>query len=155
MKVINIQRRIASNFQREITKFPWFLVENSIWISISEPGISNTQVNNSVLDQCPKLEISFWDIEKNFNYTNPENGVSEILRPPSDEDAEKIVDFILDNPNKNVIVNCKAGVSRSGAVAQFCEDILSYEWSRSHKNIAVPNMLLYRKMVNYYYGTLI
>ena len=132
--VFNIPRIAAENFKG--------VHSNMIWISISEKGVEPTK--HEALDKIPNLKLEFWDLTETLEYKG------EMIGPPTDEQAAQIVDFILANPGKHVVVNCAAGVSRSGAVAQFCGDILKYEWPSYYKSMAVPNFVLYRKMVNYY-----
>ena len=72
------------------------------------------------------------------------------MYPPTEWDAKAIVDFLLKHADKNVIVNCAAGISRSGAVAQFCEECLGYEWDEQDKRRAMPNYLLFKMMRDYY-----
>ncbi len=141
MKVINIPRRAAVKWEDVSSQFEF---TDIAWISISEPKEQNTIVSNPILDSKPNLKLAFWDLNKIVDYKG------EILHPPNKYDAKKIVDFILANPNKDIVVNCAAGVSRSGAVAQFCADILGYEWLEFGRKNAAPNSILYRLMVNYY-----
>ena len=96
------------------------------------------------MDKLPNLKIELWDLTKEVEYDG------RVIGPPSEENAAQIVNFILENPGKHIIVNCAAGVSRSGAVAQFCQDCLGYTWPYYYRSRAVPNMVLYRKMVNFY-----
>jgi len=72
------------------------------------------------------------------------------LNLPSLKDDGKIVRFLLKHTDKSVIVNCAAGVSRSGAIAQFCNDFLGYEWEPFCKKNADPNHVLYDLMVEYF-----
>jgi len=114
------------------------------WISIGEPEPQFVRTTNLILDSKPNLKLEFWDLDK------PIEMGDETLNPPSDEDAKQIVDFIVANKGKNIVVNCAAGVSRSGAVCRFCEDILGYEWLSFGKKLAIPNAALYSKMLRYY-----
>ena len=45
----------------------------------------------------------------------------------SEKDANLINVILQGNEDANVLVHCIAGVSRSGAVAQFAVDFLNYE----------------------------
>jgi predicted protein tyrosine phosphatase len=141
-KVINIPRVAAKNWTEDSSTD-----KNLCWVSIGEPEESFTHVSNPALDKLPNLKLQFWDLTKTIEH----NG--EILNPPSDGDARMIVDFILANEGKNILVNCAAGVSRSGAVCMFCQDMLGYEWLQQGKRTAVPNTVLYTKMVNCYQST--
>jgi len=150
-KIVNIPRGLAANWGNylvfrsriEPKKIYDAIGDNIAWVSINEPDL-DYQTTNPILDKVPNLKMSFWDI------TTPLDFKGEILQPPSDEDAKAIVDFILTNKDRNILVNCAAGVSRSGAVCRFCEDILGYEWLQIGKELSIPNSVLYTKMVNYY-----
>jgi hypothetical protein len=96
------------------------------------------------LDQLPKLKLSIWDLTEVVKWKE------EILMPPSEGDARKLVNFLVKYQDKSVICNCAAGVSRSGAVAQFCHDFLGHKWSEFYRGVALPNSTLYRLMVEYY-----
>lgn len=141
--VINLMRLEAKSWDRQIES-------PTAWISISEPEGTNSIISNPILDNLPNLKISFWDLTKELKRSE-----EETLYPPTDDDAKKIVDFIVQNAGKNIIVNCAAGISRSGAVAQFCSDALGYKWLEFGKKRAVPNSLLYRKMIDYFVKTYI
>ena len=67
------------------------------------------------------LNMEFWDIseEKEVN--------GKTYLPFTTEQANRIIDFIEVNKNKNYIIHCHAGISRSGAVAQFITDF--YGWA--------------------------
>lgn len=141
-KVCNIARKAARDWSVPLEK------DQYIWICISEP---NSQViSNKFLDLLPRLNMNFYDLDhKAYDLES-----KSMIYPPSSEDAKAVVDFILLHKDKNVIVNCAAGVSRSGAIAQFCEDLLNYEWCSYRKSVASPNRTLYRLLVNYYVSTL-
>jgi hypothetical protein len=109
------------------------------WISVGQPdyrGHSYEHVVNECLDKLNSLKIKFWDLEEPCP-GNP--GDEETLYPPSALDAKQIVDFIKDNEGKNFIVNCEAGISRSGAICLFLEQCLSYNWPEITKKFAYPS----------------
>jgi predicted protein tyrosine phosphatase len=136
-KVINLPR---------IAVQKWSIApdNNTIWISISEPEDLKSVVSHPVLDQLPKLSLSFWDLTQVIIFHG------QTLYPPSPAIARAIVDFLLLHRGKHVLVNCAAGVSRSGAVAQFCADFLNYEWMEEGKKNACPNHVLYNLMRDYF-----
>jgi predicted protein tyrosine phosphatase len=128
-------------------------INDVIWISIEEPGIVTSRVDNPLINEFPHLRIAFWDVWRpNVMATlyNPDTQKMEdtVMPLPSEEDAQKMVDFIMDNPGKNVVANCYAGISRSGAVASFCANKLGMEWRNSHR--AYPNIKVYEDMCAYY-----
>lgn len=116
----------------------------SIWISIADPGQAPCQ--NEILDNIPKLKLHFYDLAKDlYDEIN-----CETIPAPTADHAKQIVDFILANPDKNILVNCQAGISRSGCIAQFCNEYLGYTWPDLVKRFAVPNHHLLKLMVNYF-----
>lgn len=50
-----------------------------------------------------------------------------IAKGISKEQARDIVDFVLDNKDKDFHVHCHAGISRSGAVGSFIAQILHHD----------------------------
>lgn len=140
--VMNVARGVARSWGNQ-GGIREMILTDPIWISISEPGRPNSQVVNTILDNTTHLKIDFWDITSEMTHEG------ELLLPPTKDDAKKIVDFIMSNPNRDILVNCAAGISRSSAICQFCEDVLHYKWGMG-KNVARPNSLLYRFMVNYH-----
>lgn len=163
--VANIPRFVAEEFifvNKEFTRdrslylsilrldkdFPLFTPENTCWISIGEPEETFQHITNSQLDKCPNLKISFWDV------TTP---IEDFLgkdkytyHPPSLEQARTILNFLLENFEKHVIVNCAAGISRSGAIARFCSDYLGHFWLSMPKLNSIPNIALYNNLVKLY-----
>ena len=147
-KVINLPRIYVQNWSPSKSYSSWINAEKekTVWISISEPNCLDSVVSNPFLDQLPKLSLSFWDLTQVIEHDG------ETLFPPSDTVARHIVDFLLSHRGKNVLVNCAAGVSRSGAVAQFCADFLKYEWLEEGKRKACPNHVLYNLMRDYFWS---
>ena len=138
--VVNIPRKEAEDWSHYIDP------DKAIWIAIGEPHLKYIETRNEFLDELPNLHISFWDIVTPV----PIIGTDEWAEPPTKEQAKEIVDFILKHKGKNVIVNCKKGVSRSSAIALFCRDMLNYKWLEEGEKRAVPNHLLYTLMRKYY-----
>jgi predicted protein tyrosine phosphatase len=116
------------------------VLENTIWVSINDPGYYLAKISPFLLE-TPKIQVNFHDLTE-----NEEEGD----RAPTLEDAKKIVDFIISYKGSNVLVNCVAGISRSGAVAKFCEEILGYHWIRFSKENSNPNPTLFNLMKEYY-----
>lgn len=139
-KTLNLPRYVV-----EESKLDWNAFKAGVaWISIGEPEKSFRHIQNEILDKCSKLKISFHDL------CEPLESEEKELFPPTRRIAHKIVRFILDNKDKNIVVNCAAGVSRSGAVCKFLEDVLGYKWIEFGKELALPNMLLYDLLVEAY-----
>ena len=110
------------------------------WISIGEPSTPtfkiNCNVSNPILNSVNHLKIDFWDIT---TPTENQYGGNEMLYPATEEDARKIVEFLHQNKGKVVINQCRAGISRSGAISRFCHEYLGYEWDKDSIKRAVPN----------------
>lgn len=139
--VYNITRQQAEYWPSKVD-------ESYVWITIQEPG--QDHIHSHKLSKLKTLKIKFWDCIKPLpNLRGDED--CKIFYPPTKEDAKQILDFILDNKGKNIIVNCKAGKCRSGAIAQFCVDYLGYEWDAESKKRAHPNILVY-SMLSELYG---
>lgn len=135
-KVFNVPRIAAEVFSSDSLK------KNLAWISISEEGVPAT--TNEFLDTVPNLKLEFWDLTEEIEFDG------RMIGPPSDEMIGRILDFLSENSEKNILVNCAGGISRSGAVAQFCADFLGHEWPQSCKNLSLPNRYIYRRMVELY-----
>lgn len=141
-QVFNLPRETARHLSSDD------LIEHVAWISIGEPDIESSKISNEYLDQCPNLHLQFWDVE----YPK-KDGDKEYL-PPTEEHAKQIVDFILLHRNKDLVVNCKMGVSRSGAIAAFCSIMLNYKWDLHNQERSGfgkrINTTLYKLMARYY-----
>ena len=84
-------------------------------ISIGEPDSNEHYFG---YDNPKVLNIDFWDV----------NGYDiEGVKGLTDEQAEVIRNFISDNIGDDFYVHCRAGASRSQAVAQFLHDVYDYE----------------------------
>jgi predicted protein tyrosine phosphatase len=116
------------------------VLENTVWVSINDPGYYLTKISPFLLE-TPRIQVNFQDLTE-----NEEEGD----QAPTLDDAKKIVDFLLRHKGCNVLVNCVAGISRSGAVSKFCEEILDYHWIRFSKENSNPNPTLFNLMKEYY-----
>lgn len=126
----NINRYRAEKWHENLSPESW------AWISIGEPEIPDSVISNRILDKLPNLKINFWDTTEIVH-----DVLGDAYFPPSEKDAAQIFQFIQENRNKNLIINCKAGISRSGAICKFLEETLDYEWIDG-KDRARPNSLL-------------
>jgi len=138
MRCINLPRIAAKEWTVPVNP------DKVIWISIGEPEKGFEHVQNKILNKIPTLKISFQDLK--------EDQIELDDFPPSLKLAGKIISFLLKNPKKRVIVNCAAGISRSGAICKFLQDYMGYKWSEYGKRYAVPNMYLYRLLEEAYKG---
>ena len=85
------------------------------------------------------LNLEFDDVsEKEFEY----NGI--IFKGFTQEQARKSYEFILNNSNKDFIICCRAGLSRSQAFGNFIHDYFgSYD---SESLLDTPNYYVYTKL---------
>lgn len=126
----NINRYRAEKWHENLSPESW------AWISIGEPEIPDSVISNRILDKLPNLKINFWDTTEIVH-----DIFGDAYFPPSEKDAAKIVDFLVKNRGKNFLINCRKGISRSGAICKFLEETLDYEWISGKEN-ARPNSLL-------------
>lgn len=145
MKTLNISRQTAFEFIGD-ENFPR---ENSSWVSIEEPDLAESLVLNGFLKNLPNLRIAFWDVVK-----ITEGLFGETFEPPTKEQAARIVDFLVKSRGRNILVNCAAGISRSGAVCAFLEKHFGYEWMEAGKRRTYkkhgPNLKLLELMEDYF-----
>jgi predicted protein tyrosine phosphatase len=150
-KTINLPRLSAQKFSGDLTGDTESWPQSSIaWVSIGEPEDGDSIICNGWLDRTPNLKLQFWDTT-----TVVTDLFGETFEPPTKSDAAQIVDFLVKNKTRNIVVNCAAGISRSGAVCAFLEKHLGYQWleegkTRTYKKHG-PNKLLLRMMEEYYY----
>lgn len=79
--------------------------ENTVLISITDP--KSKKLSKFILDQFEeKISIQFWDIEEDF-------AQYKII---SQKQGREIFDFINKNRDKNFLIHCEAGISRSAGV---------------------------------------
>lgn len=141
-KCFNILRAAAKEFDIDLSP------EKYAWISIQEPDLgaaSFPHIKNKYLDRLNNLKIKFADV------SIPCLKAPGIVHyPPSEADAKQIVDFILANSGKTIIVNCAAGIARSGAICEFLEKYMGYTWPKNFKRYATPNRVLFNRLAQYY-----
>src|SRR6478736_1976393 len=126
-KCINLPRITARLWNQKVDP-------NTAWISIGDPGFPGSIFAQSTLDKLPNLKLSFEDLME----VVPLFGLGEYAYPPNKNDARQLVDFILLHRGKDFLVNCNIGERRSGAVCQFLQDCLGYEWDVDRKKVARP-----------------
>lgn len=149
MNVINVPRFFAEEFsmrthERFISDYD---LDNTCWISIQEERKGPT--SNPILDKLPNIKLCFSDLYESEKTYIIGKGY-ETFNPPSKKQAKQLVNFLVKNKGKNVIVNCAAGVSRSGAVAKFCEQSLGYKWDEFGKSNHDIKNHLFTMMTDYF-----
>lgn len=65
------------------------------------------------------LNLEFDDVTEDTNW----NG--KVFKAMTEKQADKCIDFIERNKEKDFLIHCKAGISRSGAFGQFIYDFFS------------------------------
>ena len=93
------------------------------------------------------LQINFWDLEESF-------GDYEIL---TDNQGKEIKEFIQKNLDKQFLIHCAAGISRSAGVACAVECLKNYQgnnynYKTGHSNVRnhyrySPNWTVYDKII--------
>jgi hypothetical protein len=67
--------------------------------------------------------------------------------------AERVVDFIERNKEKNFVIHCSAGISRSQAFVKYIINVYSneYDWETNPNNPCIhPNGFVYSKLMEVY-----
>lgn len=131
--------KTVRNIPRALTEDMRFLKDDDVWISIGEPGCDESI-------RASDFHMDFWDIINPvpaIGGTKYDLKEGEELLPMTEKQAEELYTFLCLNRDKNIVVNCAAGISRSGAVCRFCEDYLGHEWEPMSKLHAQPNIHVY------------
>lgn len=117
------------DFLANISKFD---SGNYALISISD-NMSERRLMQDILGaqitNCPYITTNFQDVDHDDG-----TGISNIQ-------AKELLSFIKAYPNRDFIIHCFAGVSRSAAVAKFINEY--YDAG----NIALENYKIYNKLV--------
>ena len=80
-----------------------------------------------------------------------------VLKGISDSDAEAVVKFVEKNKDKNFMIHCKAGQSRSQAIIRYVLDFYGGEdeWEINKDNPPItPNQFVLSKLKRSYYNIL-
>ena len=92
------------------------------------------------------ISLNFDDITEEEQKSPTNKGQTKVI---SDEDIEKIVEFVKKHKDKTFIVHCAAGISRSGAVGLFINDYFGYDYKEFKKDnpYIIPNRYIYNKLI--------
>ena len=137
---------IAGVFSRSqiehIARNPKYDLSSTLLISILNPPEDVSKNAKSLQLQLLRrfhswLIVRFWDVEVT---------VDEVIKPISDETAEKIARFILIHKNHlgnnlKLMVHCEAGISRSPAVAMAAECIVLHNCNIEEYLATNPQLL--------------
>ena len=136
--------KIVRNLSRFEARAIEAVSSKTAWISFSDPDNPESIVENVNLEKLNNLKLSIWNLAEPHFF-------DETWRfPPSEDEIHSIVDFLIQNKNYNIIINCYGGKGRSGAVAKFCHDKMNYFWTNDCMEKAKPNLFIYKTMVNYF-----
>ena len=133
---------------------PKFIFEQAIdGIEKSSKDVFYLSINNpDDEDKTPIREDSdtfksmwFYDLDEDI-YNEVKDFTYKTI---SDEQLDELYDFIMKNKdNKNFVVHCTAGISRSGAVGEFVNDLFGIpyaEFRKQNPNI-IPNTYIKKKL---------
>lgn len=124
MKAINIGHLAAA----DIKKLP----DNTVMISINEEHVP---LHNLQLDRTSRriLTLQFSDV------TVPTVVKGNVHNPISEVIAYQIIEFIDDHDDKDFIVHCHAGVSRSAAICLYLNMIYGHTLKPNFWKLSNPN----------------
>jgi predicted protein tyrosine phosphatase len=88
----------------------------TVLISINEPQSREGPARLMEDGWDDILRMAFWDITKRIADMRQEG---QWLEPMNEDQAKEIADFIRKHWDKNIIVHCHAGISRSAAVVRI------------------------------------
>lgn len=74
-----------------------------------------------------------------------------VYKPMSTEDAIKIIGFLEKNKEKNILVNCAAGIARSGAIALFIHLCYGHCLKPNFWQLSQPNPFVLGLLITEFY----
>ncbi len=123
---------------------------NVAYISINDTvGPFSSSPLNEFKHEPNVLILHFDDVIED-GQRSPTNNTT-LTRSFSNDQAKSIISFIDNNKDKNFIVHCVAGISRSGAVGTFISNYLDnvdYEFFKKYNTRIAPNMLILTTLIN-------
>lgn len=133
-KAVNICHNEAADIK--------YLPSNTVLISINEQHadlykLSLDRKNPNV------LTVQFCDITGKYL----DNRTNLLYLPMSEEIGLKILDFVNRNKDKDFIVHCAAGVSRSAAVCLYINTIFGHELKKNFWSLSRPNPFVYGRLL--------
>lgn len=141
MKQINaISKR---DFDDNFSNKDFIYYDYGCFISILD-GDNTEQKFDLSLDNV--LQVHMWDIEKNILTSD-----GKTYLKPSDEELQRIVDFVNKNKDKVAfMVHCSAGISRSGAVVTYISekfhDEVDLQKFREDNKLIQPNLYILNRL---------
>lgn len=118
------------------------LPKSVVLISISEEDRSewNLKVSGEQVLRLRFSDVRAVTIHKGKTYN-----------PMTADDAQKIIDFIEKNKDKDIIINCAAGIARSAACCLFAHLFFNYELKQDFWKLSLPNPVCVGMLINQYY----
>ena len=120
------------------------LPKNLAFISICDPSSKPIKTNNHFTSE---LFISFYDVEEEWS--------SKII-PLDIYQGKEIYDFIMENKDKQFLINCEAGISRSAGVGLaieylFRDKYMYPKWEHFPSKVLqhsryMPNMTVFNRI---------
>lgn len=135
MIITNLSRKQARAFDKPF---------DGLWIQIYEPGKPETIKNDNIKGKV--LSFGFWDIE----FPVPDLITGELLPVISSYTCLAIVTSLMlhaRDDKRNVMVNCRAGKSRSAAICKYAQDKLGMTWVQTQTEGVKPNKFVYDSLV--------
>ena len=145
MKTANFPR---SNISGSYGNFPFETDERDWLISVNDIGSEPVKVNTAKFDKILFLTFNDVDLTTVGSVETPKAvEVLKHLGAPTNEQILQIVNFIklAKQQEKNVWVNCHAGICRSGAIVRVLYE-LGWDLADKYSPTRLPNMLLYNKI---------
>ena len=149
MNILVKSREEANNFD---CTYPW------IWISMSAPEDKTADFTLFKPTLVEKLHLVFHDVDDRFKDVLKKYPSSDVGKNPiffNDEMAKQAVNFVEKYKNTDVhtlVCQCEAGISRSsGMAAALSKCLLGHDRTYFNSMRYVPNMLVYRKIMNQWY----
>lgn len=142
------QYYIANLSKDDIENNPIFPPENTVLISITDNCCQANIINKNQWKDI--FRFQFEDVEKEevMHLLNENKPLPIWARYISIQQAKEIAKILIDNLNKsNIIINCHAGVSRSGAVTEVGLKI-GYKLF-AFSNLRTINQTVYREIISY------
>lgn len=97
------------------------------------------------------LQVKMWDIDKRVVTDK-----GKVFELPSDAELTKIVEFCEKHKDKDFVIHCSAGISRSGAVAKYLNETYNftpedmyYEFRQLYINNPhiLPNIYIFKRLI--------
>lgn len=142
------QRKFTMHYPRRAIDGHTIKAKNCVLVSLRDPGTPRVKACASFIEV---LELEFHDLLS-------EEELKEVKArwiAPHRDHAKAIAEFIRKHEDKNILVHCEAGVSRSAAVCRVLEE-MGWEYrpitsfGTSHANPLLVRLLKKELGLSYY-----